>query len=668
MAINPQKLLPGSTAFTASTKAASSPNARKKDFKSNVTNIKSFSIGIDKYLDRKFTTDKKNFTDTKRADKKEKALKKEKTIESRKKQNNFLNKILSFKSGLGIRDSITNFLLFTGIGRLIKLLETPEGKKFIENALKFTGIVTQFFEDIFVPTVRGIIDFIDLGYEKYDEVKKIAKDLIPDEYEKYFDDFDKKFNEFVNTAIIAGLLFGPSAFKLLRKLRKPPVVTPRLRPRPTTTSSSASSAAAASTSSSQFGRTTQGFRDPSRYRSPGQARARGFKLEQARRTAPGPNVRGPNLFRQLGAQLETGTLFKRGSGLQKFLLKVLKTKAGLKAMGRIIRPIVRPIPLVGGLIDFALNYFLFKEPIGRAAFKATGAILGAGLLGGLLSVVPGVGTFIGAVAGGGIGDKLGGWLYDSIFGAADKKKAAEEKAASQQGRNISDIEQKALDILAKYESGRYGYEAVNQYGDKEGRGNFYQFPDGSKTFVGSFTDMPMHGGKSLADLTIGEIKALQFDNGSMSMREWADAGKLHAVGRYQFIGNTLPGVAQRAGIPDTAKFTKKVQDLMALQLMKERGISPWVGPSDKATPAERALVEEARASIPDSAGKFTAGGYLTKDKISLLNSMASYDELEVEVIIQPIIERKIITKKSPMMSFSGSASSPTRQLYNLYQN
>ena len=178
----------------------------------------------------------------------------------------------------------------------------------------------------------------------------------------------------------------------------------------------------------------------------------------------------------------------------------------------------------------------------------------------------------------------------------------------------------------------------------------------------------MHGGKSLADLTIGEIKALQFDDGSMTNRQWADAGKLHAVGRYQFIGNTLPGVAKRAGIPDTAKFTKKVQDLMALQLMKERGISPWVGPSDKATPAERAIVEEARAVIPDSAGKFTAGGYLTKDKISLLNSMASYDELEVEVIIQPIIERKIITKKSPMMSFSGSASSPTRQLYNLYQN
>ena len=29
---------------------------------------------------------------------------------------------------------------------------------------------------------------------------------------------------------------------------------------------------------------------------------------------------------------------------------------------------------------------------------------------------------------------------------------------------------------------------------------------------------------------------------------------------------------------------------MAIQLMKERGISPWVGPSDKATKEERAIV------------------------------------------------------------------------------
>ena len=96
---------------------------------------------------------------------------------------------------------------------------------------------------------------------------------------------------------------------------------------------------------------------------------------------------------------------------------------------------------------------------------------------------------------------------------------------------------------------------------------------------------------------------------------WIESGKLHAVGAYQFIGNTLPGVAERAGIPDNAKFSPGVQDLMALQLIKERGISPWVGPSDKATPAERAIVEKARSqdityepSMSTGSGAITASG------------------------------------------------------------
>ena len=106
--------------------------------------------------------------------------------------------------------------------------------------------------------------------------------------------------------------------------------------------------------------------------------------------------------------------------------------------------------------------------------------------------------------------------------------------------------------------------------------------------------MPQHKGRSLTDFTIAEIKQLQYDDGSMSKDQWIQAGKLHAVGAYQFIGNTLPGVAERAGIPDSAKFTPGVQDLMALQLMKERGINPWVGPSDKANAEERAIIERAR--------------------------------------------------------------------------
>ena len=65
----------------------------------------------------------------------------------------------------------------------------------------------------------------------------------------------------------------------------------------------------------------------------------------------------------------------------------------------------------------------------------------------------------------------------------------------------------------------------------------------------------------MTDFTIAEIKKLQYDDRTMSDDQWIESGKLHAIGAYQFIGNTLPGVAQRAGIPDNAKFSPGVQIL-----------------------------------------------------------------------------------------------------------
>ena len=193
----------------------------------------------------------------------------------------------------------------------------------------------------------------------------------------------------------------------------------------------------------------------------------------------------------------------------------------------------------------------------------------------------------------------------SLFGGGgdDKEKGregeSEEKSSSS---TLSETQQKALQVLAKYESGAAGYDAVNQIGTKGGRG--------VEGFSGDIKKMPQHEGRSLTDFTLGEIKELQHDDKSMSNSQWIKAGKLHAVGAYQFIGNTLPEVAARAGIPDSAKFSPAVQDLMALQLIKERGISPWVGPSDKATAAERAIVEKAR-SEPIAYDKTSGGGAIT---------------------------------------------------------
>jgi hypothetical protein len=152
---------------------------------------------------------------------------------------------------------------------------------------------------------------------------------------------------------------------------------------------------------------------------------------------------------------------------------------------------------------------------------------------------------------------------------------------------LSDSQRQALEILGKYESkSSGGYNAVNQIGTKAGRG--------TSGFSGDFRKMKQHKGRSLTDLTLGEIAKLQHDDKTLSDKQWINAGKLHAVGKYQIVGNTLPELVNKLNIPNNTKFSSVTQDAMALQLMKERGIQPWIGPSDKATLAERAIIENAR--------------------------------------------------------------------------
>jgi len=153
--------------------------------------------------------------------------------------------------------------------------------------------------------------------------------------------------------------------------------------------------------------------------------------------------------------------------------------------------------------------------------------------------------------------------------------------------NLTKSQRDALEVLGKYESlSSGGYNAVNQLGHSGGRG--------TSGYSGDFTKMTQHKGKPLTSLTIAEIIELQHDDKSMDDDQWIKAGKLHAVGKYQIVGNTLPELLKKANLNMNMKFTPQVQDILALHLMKERGISPWVGPSDKATSSERNIVEKAR--------------------------------------------------------------------------
>jgi len=147
--------------------------------------------------------------------------------------------------------------------------------------------------------------------------------------------------------------------------------------------------------------------------------------------------------------------------------------------------------------------------------------------------------------------------------------------------NITPLDRQKLDIIGKYESDPVGgYNAINQIGIAGGRGVL--------GYSGDIRKMTQHGGKSLTDFTVGEIMDLQADPGSgMSNDQWIESGKLHAVGRYQFIGPTFRSEVQRQGIDLNAKFTPQLQDKLALGYLNHVGsASPWVGPMDKATKDE----------------------------------------------------------------------------------
>ena len=121
------------------------------------------------------------------------------------------------------------------------------------------------------------------------------------------------------------------------------------------------------------------------------------------------------------------------------IIKSLGMGPGAKTIQKTIlkfaRPILKRIPFVGALLDFALSVALGEDP-GRAAFGA----IGAALLGAVGTFLGGpVGTFIGGFAG----DWAGRKLYDLFFGNKGEDPNAKEakgmnKGGTVEGKNVGD--------------------------------------------------------------------------------------------------------------------------------------------------------------------------------------------------------------------------------------
>ena len=101
-------------------------------------------------------------------------------------------------------------------------------------------------------------------------------------------------------------------------------------------------------------------------------------------------------------------------GLSRLLFRV-GGEAFEQGVKQIVKQSVSAIPLIGDLIGFLLDVFLFGQPVGRAAFMAGGSVLG-GIIGGIFGLIGGPpGVLVGSILGGIGGDLLGGAFYDLIF-------------------------------------------------------------------------------------------------------------------------------------------------------------------------------------------------------------------------------------------------------------
>ena len=164
---------------------------------------------------------------------------------------------------------------------------------------------------------------------------------------------------------------------------------------------------------------------------------------------------------------------------------------------------------------------------------------------------------------------------------------------------VGGIHKQALDIIAGPESGG-NYNAMNQGTDKNGK--ILGSGDSNKVI-----------GKALTSMTIGEVIDRQNER-KYPRNAKPDLG-IHAAGKYQMIGNTLPGAMQSAGLKPSDQFSPENQDRMGLALMQERGIAPWTSGGSKYSTKERAIVEQARRT-PVSTAQPTQSAKPTSTTIS----------------------------------------------------
>ena len=392
-------LISSSSTFNAKDISKATPSIGKEDLAGTAFRIKTTLVDVDTLLKGSIALDEIREKERRRGKSKRERKKTEKELEqgTKKNKDKFKLRGLVPPKAKSVFGNIINFFVTLLLGKvLIGLLDNTG---LLAGIAKGLVGVANFLLTWGGKLLNAFVGLIDFGYKIYEGMRGIVGNLFGESGMKVFDNLSKTFVLLLNTALIAAMA-GSQVNRGLDIVR-----------------------------GRRFGKTSKDV--VRRYaRRFGEGAARRKFGSQAVKTA------GKKFARSGVTRLaRTGVSKVLGRGGSKALLRLTKN---------FVSPVIKRIPLIGGLIDFALNVFVFKEPPGKAAFKAIGAGLGAWILGAVASIVPGLGTLLGGIAGGFIGDALGGLIYDMVFG---KKSSSDLKGDSQ------DLEKKGKDLSATATSG-----------------------------------------------------------------------------------------------------------------------------------------------------------------------------------------------------------------------
>ena len=317
----------------------------------------------------------------------ERRKKNEEELKLRKKS--FIGKTLGdILPKTGIIDNIKNFLTWLFIGWVFKTLynfrDYLSKLSFLANLIK---PVINFFTYLTGAIFQRLVKFVEISYDIKDKFRNIIKSIGGEPFAEKFDSFSKALDTFLNLILFLGIGFATKIPSLLRR----------------------SSAEAAK------------------------------KITKSVTTKAGERVAKESVRRFIRRYGEQAALKKFGetavkSSGKKFARSALERsarsaaaaalgKAGLRSAVKAIKPLVSRLPLIGGIVEFALSWAL-GDPVGRAAFKGIGSVL-VGAIGTI------VGGPLGALLGGIAGAEIAGFLYDIIFrGEKEKKKRVKKSKKS----------------------------------------------------------------------------------------------------------------------------------------------------------------------------------------------------------------------------------------------